>query len=149
MNATDKRGHIVSLISGLLFAIGLGVAGMSNPYKVLNFLDVFGDWDPSLALVMLGAILVYAPVYGKLKGENAPKFAERFHWPTKKDIDVQLVVGSILFGIGWGIAGFCPGPAIVAATTGQAPVLAFFAAMVLGMLAQGFTTRRLGRSRGS
>ena len=144
---TDRRSHLVSLLSGLLFAVGLGVAGMTNPHKVLNFLDLFGDWDPSLALVMGGAILVYAPVYRKLKGEAAPKFAERFHWPTKKDIDAGLVLGSILFGIGWGIAGFCPGPAIVAATTGQPPVLAFFAAMVLGMLAQGFVARRLQAGR--
>jgi uncharacterized protein len=137
----DKRAHIVAFFSGLLFAIGLGVAGMSNPYKVLNFLDLFGDWDPSLALVMAGAILVYAPVYKRLKGKDAPKFAERFHWPTKQDIDVKLVVGSILFGIGWGTAGFCPGPAIVAVTSGKPSVLAFFAAMVLGMLGQRFVTR--------
>jgi uncharacterized protein len=114
---------------------------MSNPYKVLNFLDLFCDWDPSLALVMAGAILVYAPVYKRLKGKDAPKFAERFHWPTKQDIDVKLVVGSILFGIGWGTAGFCPGPAIVAVTSGKPSVLAFFAAMVLGMLGQRFVTR--------
>jgi hypothetical protein len=139
----DKRSYVVAFITGLLFAIGLGIAGMTNPNKVLNFLDVFGDWDPSLALVMGGAILVYAPVYRRLKGEQAPKFGERFHWPTKSDIDTKLVVGSILFGIGWGIAGFCPGPAIVAAASGQAATLAFFAAMVLGMLAQGFIARRL------
>ena len=145
---TDKRSHVVAFISGLLFAIGLGVAGMTNPHKVLNFLDVFGDWDPSLALVMAGAILVYAPVYRRIKGEAAPKVAERFHWPTKQDVDAKLVVGSILFGIGWGIAGFCPGPAIVAASTGQASTLAFFAAMVLGMLAQGVVARRLEQRRG-
>ena len=144
---TDKRSHVVAFVSGLLFAIGLGVAGMTNPNKVLNFLDVFGDWDPSLALVMAGAILVYAPVYRRIKGEAAPKFAERFHWPTKQDVDAKLVVGSILFGIGWGIAGFCPGPAIVAASTGQASTLAFFAAMVLGMLAQGVVARRLEQRR--
>jgi uncharacterized membrane protein YedE/YeeE len=144
---TDKRSHVVALLSGLLFAIGLGIAGMTNPHKVLNFLDVFGDWDPSLALVMGGAILVYAPVYRRLKGESAPKFGDRFHWPTKQDVDSKLVIGSILFGVGWGIAGFCPGPAIVAATTGRAAVLAFFAAMVLGMLAQGFVARRLEARR--
>ncbi|HLT40519.1 MAG TPA: YeeE/YedE family protein [Enhygromyxa sp.] len=138
----DRRSHLVSFIAGLLFAIGLGLAGMTNSSKVLNFLDLFGDWDPSLALVMGGAILVYAPVYRKLRGESAPKLADRFHWPTKQDIDVRLVVGSILFGIGWGIAGFCPGPAIVAATSGHASVLAFFAAMVLGMLGQRLVARQ-------
>jgi uncharacterized membrane protein YedE/YeeE len=139
---TTPRSNIVAFVSGLLFAIGLGVAGMSNPHKVLNFLDVFGDWDPSLALVMAGAILVYLPVYRRLSGEPAPKFADSFHWPSKKDVDATLVVGSILFGIGWGIAGYCPGPAIVAATTVTGPALAFFAAMVFGMLAHGFLARR-------
>lgn len=147
----DKRSHVVAFVSGLLFAIGLGIAGMTNPHKVLNFLDVFGDWDPSLALVMGGAILVYAPVYRLLKGKSAPKFGEQFHWPTKQDVDRELVIGSILFGIGWGIAGFCPGPAVVAAVTvvsGHGPTLAFFAAMVLGMLAQGALARRLAARRG-
>jgi uncharacterized membrane protein YedE/YeeE len=144
---TDKRSYVVALLSGLLFAIGLGLAGMTNPHKVLNFLDLFGAWDPSLALVMGGAILVYAPVYRRLKGKASPKFGERFHWPSKQDVDAKLVIGSILFGIGWGIAGFCPGPAIVAVTGGGASVLAFFAAMVLGMLAHGFVARRLERRR--
>ena len=140
---TDRRAHLVALSSGLLFAIGLGLAGMTNPHKVLNFLDVFGDWDPSLALVMGGAILVYAPAQRLLARQPAPKFGDRFHWPRKQDVDRELVVGSILFGIGWGIAGFCPGPAIVAVATGQAATLAFFVAMVLGMLAHRFIARRL------
>lgn len=144
---TDKRSYVVALLSGLLFAIGLGLAGMTNPHKVLNFLDVFGDWDPSLALVMGGAILVYAPIHRRLKDNSSPKFAERFHWPSKQDIDAKLVIGSILFGIGWGIAGLCPGPAIVAVASGRVAVLAFFAAMVLGMLAHGLVTRRLDRRR--
>lgn len=144
---TDKRSYVVALISGLLFAIGLGIAGMTNPHKVLNFLDVLGDWDPSLALVMGGAILVYAPVYRRIRGEVAPRLADRFHWPTKQDIDAKLIIGSMLFGIGWGIAGFCPGPAIVAATSGQASTLAFFLAMVLGMLAQGMIAARLAKRR--
>ncbi len=153
MNGLDKlprgtnRSHLVAFLSGLLFAVGLGVAGMTNPHKVLNFLDLFGDWDPSLALVMGGAILVYASVYRRLKGKSAPRFADRFHLPTKKDVDTRLVVGSLLFGVGWGIAGFCPGPAIVAATGGSAPVLAFFAAMVVGMLAQGVFARRIDAAR--
>lgn len=138
----DKRSHVVAFFSGLLFAIGLGVAGMTNPAKVLAFLDVFGEWDPSLALVMAGAILVYAPTYRWLAGKPAPKFADRFHWPSKRDVDVSLVVGSTLFGIGWGIAGYCPGPAIVAATSGHPTVLLFVAAMALGMLAGGRVLRR-------
>ena len=133
---SDVQGQrLVALGSGLLFAIGLGLAGMTNPNKVLNFLDLFGDWDPSLALVMLAAILVYAPTYRVLKGRDAPKFGDRFHWPTSKDVTTKLVVGSVLFGVGWGLVGFCPGPAVVAATGATLPVLVFVAAMVTGMLA--------------
>jgi uncharacterized protein len=135
--------HVVALVSGLLFAVGLGVAGMTNPHKVINFLDLFGDWDPSLALVMGGAILVYAPVYRRLRGKDAPKFADRFHWPTKQDIDAKLVAGSLMFGVGWGIAGFCPGPAVVAVVEGSASVLVFFAAMLVAMLTQGLFARRI------
>lgn len=146
------RQHGVAGISGLLFALGLGLAGMTDPNKVLNFLDLFGAWDPSLALVMGGAILVYAPVSRWLRAKAAPKFGDRFHWPTKQDIDRKLVGGALLFGVGWGLAGYCPGPAIVAAAgasaglavgaTTTSPALAFFAAMALGMFAQGFIARR-------
>jgi hypothetical protein len=129
------RQRLVALGSGLLFAVGLGVAGMTDPDKVLNFLDVFGTWDPSLGLVMLAAILVYAPVYRLLKGRDAPKFGDRFHLPTSKDVDAKLVIGSVLFGVGWGLGGFCPGPAVVSATLGTVPVLVFAAAMLIGMLA--------------
>ena len=130
------RTNAIALVSGLLFSVGLGVAGMTNPNKVLNFLDVFGEWDPSLAFVMLGAIAVYHVVFRVIGGDKAPKFGERFHWPTKTDIDRRLVLGSILFGVGWGTGGFCPGPAIVATTSFESPVLVFFAAMTIGMLAQ-------------
>jgi uncharacterized membrane protein YedE/YeeE len=130
-----KRQMLVAFVAGLLFAVGLGIAGMTNPAKVLAFLDMFGDWDPSLMFVMGGAILVYAPVYRLLKDRDAPKFAERFHWPTAKDVDAKLVLGSALFGIGWGLGGLCPGPALVAVTTGAVPFLVFVAAMLAGMLA--------------
>ncbi|PRQ04682.1 hypothetical protein ENSA5_05960 [Enhygromyxa salina] len=129
------RQQLVALISGLVFALGLGVAGMTNPHKVLNFLDLFGDWDPSLALVMGGAILVYAPIYRVLVRRDAPRFGDRFHWPTAKDVDARLVLGAVAFGVGWGLAGFCPGPALVAVTSGTLPVLTFFAALVAGMIA--------------
>jgi len=137
-----KRQHLVAGIAGLLFALGLGLAGMTDPNKVLNFLDLFGDWDPSLALVMGGAILVYAPVSRWLQGKSSPRLADQFHWPTKRDIDSKLVGGAVLFGVGWGIAGYCPGPAIVAATGAAGPVLVFFAAMVLGMFLYGLIARR-------
>jgi uncharacterized protein len=140
-----RREHLIAFVSGLVFAIGLGVAGMTNPHKVLNFLDIFGDWDPSLALVMGGAILVYLPVYRALRGRGAPLLAERFHWPTKQDVDAKLVIGAILFGVGWGLAGFCPGPAIVAIAGGRSAVLIFGAAMLLGMLAQRLLADQLAR----
>lgn len=137
-----QRQMLVAFVSGLLFAIGLGVAGMTNPAKVLAFLDMFGgNWDPSLMFVMGGAILVYAPVYQLLKGRDAPKFADRFHWPTSKDVDVKLVIGSALFGIGWGLGGLCPGPALVATATGAVPFLVFAAAMLAGMLAHWALTK--------
>lgn len=131
-----RRQAMVAFGSGLLFALGLGLAGMTNPAKVLAFLDVLGDWDPSLAFVMVGAIAIYAPVYRVLSDREAPKFSERFHWPTAKDVDARLVVGSIAFGIGWGLVGLCPGPALVAVTGGHPGVVTFAVAMVVGMLAQ-------------
>ena len=140
-NANASYSYIVAFVAGLIFAVGLGLAGMTNPNKVLNFLDITGDWDPSLALVMGAAILVYMPVYRRVHKAAAPKFADQFVWPTSQDIDTRLVLGSILFGVGWGIAGFCPGPAIVATASGSLPVLAFFAAMLLGMLAWGQVNR--------
>lgn len=140
-----RRQMLVAFVSGLLFAVGLGIAGMTNPAKVLAFLDMFGDsWDPSLLFVMGGAILVYAPVYQWLKDRDAPKFADRFHWPTAEDVDVELVIGSALFGIGWGLGGLCPGPAVVAVMTGAAPLLVFAAAMLAGMLAHWALTKRDG-----
>lgn len=139
----ERRQMLVAFVAGLLFAVGLGIAGMTNPAKVLAFLDMFGgSWDPSLMFVMGGAILVYAPVYHLLKGRDAPKFADRFHWPTAKDVDAKLVVGSALFGIGWGLGGLCPGPALVAVATGAVPFLVFAAAMLVGMLAQWTLTKK-------
>jgi uncharacterized membrane protein YedE/YeeE len=138
-----RRQMLVAFVSGLVFTIGLGIAGMTNPAKVLAFLDMFGgEWDPSLAFVMGGAMLVYIPVYRLVKDRDAPKFGECFHWPTANDIDVKLVIGSALFGIGWGIGGLCPGPAIASVITGSPPLLVYAAAMVAGMLVHGVLTKR-------
>lgn len=128
---------LVSFVVGLLFALGLGIAGMTQPSKVLAFLDVFGDWDPSLAFVMAGAIAVYMPVFWWARGVLAP----RLHLPTRKDIDLRLVVGSALFGVGWGLAGYCPGPALVSLTTLSGSALAFGAAMFAGMRLHGVLER--------
>ncbi len=123
-----------AFISGLVFAIGLAVGGMTDPNKVLSFLDVTGGWDPSLAFVMGGAILVYAPIYHWFTRKTRPLLHHAFHLPTRKDIDLRLVAGGILFGVGWGLGGFCPGPAIVSAASLRSDVLTFIAAMFAGML---------------
>lgn len=118
-----------ALASGLLFALGLGVAGMTQPSRVLGFLDVLGAWDPSLMFVMIGAIAVYMPVFWAARRVLAP----RLHLPTRKDIDVRLVAGSAMFGVGWGLAGYCPGPALVSLATLTGPALLFGVAMFAGM----------------
>lgn len=125
---------IVSFGAGLLFAIGLIVSGMSNPAKVLNFLDVTGHWDPTLAFVMLGALAVTYPAFLFVLRRSRPILAERFTLPTKKHLDSALLAGSTIFGIGWGLAGLCPGPALTAMGTGAPSALKFVLAMIAGML---------------
>lgn len=120
---------LYAFASGLLFAIGLGIAGMTQPSRVLAFLDVLGAWDPSLMFVMIGAIAVYMPAFWSARRVLAP----RLHLPTRKDIDVRLVAGSAMFGVGWGLAGYCPGPALVSLATLTGPALLFGVAMFAGM----------------
>lgn len=124
---------IASFLSGVIFSIGLAVSGMTRPGKVTGFLDFLGDWDPSLAFVMVGAILVYSIGYRNITKKRAPLFAKTFQLPTNKKIDRNLVAGSLLFGIGWGLAGFCPGPALTSLVTLSFQPLVFVAAMLLGM----------------
>jgi uncharacterized protein len=123
---------------GLIFGLGLVIAGMSNPAKVLNFLDVAGIgsgiWDPSLAFVLAGAIAVTFVGYKLVLRRGQPIFGEKFHLPTAQDIDARIIAGPAIFGIGWGLAGFCPGPAFTAMTSGV-PAAIFVAAMLAGMLA--------------
>lgn len=119
---------------GLLFGLGLVVSGMSNPAKVLAFLDVAGRWDPSLALVMGGAVAVSALGYIIAKRRNQPVLAARLEIPTRRDLDPPLIVGAAVFGLGWGLAGLCPGPALTLLTVVPAQAAAFVAAMVAGML---------------
>lgn len=123
---------LVAWLAGLLFGLGLAVSQMVNPAKVLNFLDVAGTWDPTLALVMGGALLVTIPAFRIVLRRPAPLLDGRFHLPSRQDIDRRLLIGAGLFGIGWGIGGLCPGPALVAVLSGLPDVLAFVAAMVLG-----------------
>lgn len=124
---------IVALFSGALFGLGLAVSGMANPAKVIGFLDVTGDWDPTLAFVMGGALLVSVPAFRMIFGRRRPVLAEDFELPSNKEVDARLLGGSALFGVGWGLSGFCPGPAVTALATGITPVFAFVAAMVAGM----------------
>ncbi len=119
---------------GLVFGLGIVISGMANPAKVLNFFDVFGAWDPSLLLVMVSALVVTFVGYRFVLQRPAPTFDRKFHLPTKRDLDVPLIAGSALFGIGWGIAGFCPGGAIPALGSGEPSALIFVAAMIGGIL---------------
>lgn len=126
----------ISLICGLVFGFGLIVSGMSNPARVLNFLDWSRGWDPTLALVMGGAIAVALPGFYWVRQRQKPLFKDDFDIPENRTIDAKLVVGAGLFGAGWGVGGFCPGPSFVAAATLEIEVLLFVAAMLSGMLLQ-------------
>ena len=118
---------------GVLFGFGLIISGMSNPKKVLGFLDLAGMWDPSLIFVMFGAILVGLAGFYLVKRRSEAFFGGAFHVPTRRDISKALVVGSFIFGVGWGIAGICPGPAIVVLGTGHLKAFIFLIAMLVGM----------------
>jgi uncharacterized membrane protein YedE/YeeE len=122
-----------SLLAGLVFGLGLIVSGMANPAKVLGFLDITGAWDPSLAFVMGGAIAVGLPVFALARRRARTFLGADLKLPTARQIDRRLVLGSLAFGIGWGIAGFCPGPGLVALGMGQAKGAVFVAAMLAGM----------------
>ncbi len=136
-----KRQMLV-LFSGFLFAIGLGISEMTRPEKVLGFLDIFGHWDPSLAFVMGGAIAVYAVALQLAGRRETPGFSDRFRIPERSDITPSLIIGSALFGIGWGLVGFCPGPALVAAAAMITPALYFVPALIAGVLLHRFTFDR-------
>lgn len=126
--------HFVSaLVTGLIFGMGLLVSGMANPDKVLSFLDITGNWDPSLMLVMGGAIAVGVVAFTLIKGRTHSLWGEPLRLPTRQDLDSRLIMGSLGFGIGWGLAGFCPGPALVAFGTGAPKAIVFVVAMVAGM----------------
>jgi len=125
--------QLTAFVAGLLFTAGLGVGGMTQPAKVFGFLDIAGNWDPSLAFVMLGAIAVHATAVRRILRRRVPLFALRFTLPTRRDIDARLVAGAALFGAGWGLVGYCPGPAVAALGGGVPAAAAFVPAMVAGM----------------
>lgn len=118
--------------SGLVFAVGLVLGGMTQPQNIIGFLDVFGDWQPSLAFVMFGAVLVHSIAYRLILRRSKPLLAARFLIPKRSDIDAKLVVGAALFGVGWGLGGFCPGPALVATGALIPDAAVFVAAMAAG-----------------
>ncbi|WP_428266769.1 DUF6691 family protein [Haliangium sp.] len=126
--------NLIAFASGLIFAVGLALSGMTQPAKVIGFLDFFGHWDASLMFVMIGAIGVYMPLYRLITRRSAPVFAASFSLPTRRDIDRRLVLGALLFGVGWGLAGYCPGPGLASLSTAAAEPLTFVGAMVAGML---------------
>ncbi|MEK6628383.1 MAG: YeeE/YedE family protein [Bdellovibrionota bacterium] len=127
------KNSLVALSVGFLFAIGLGLSGMTEPQKVVGFLDLFGSWDPSLIFVMIGAILVHFLVFKFTKKLNKPLLDTKWHLPTKKEITPALVIGSTLFGIGWGLGGYCPGPALTSLASFEIRPLIFVVSMIAGM----------------
>jgi len=131
-----------AFLGGLVFGIGLAVSGMTQPAKIVGFFDFGGSWDPSLGFVMAGALLVYAPVYrAVVKQWHRPIWASSFSLPTRKDIDWRLVSGSALFGVGWGLGGYCPGPAFTSVGARSHEALIFGAAMLVGVGAYQIFTR--------
>ena len=138
--------RIIEFFVGLLFGIGLLVSGMTDPAKVQGFLDLAGAWDPSLAFVMGGAILVGLVAFSVAKTRTQNLLGGAMRLPTSRDIDRRLVVGSLMFGAGWGLAGFCPGPGLVAMGAGEPKAALFVAAMVGGMLVFEVLDRRVQRA---
>lgn len=132
-----KNNHKIALASfatGLVFSIGLGISGMTMPQKVLGFLDLLGNFDPSLIFVMVGAIIVHFITYKIVMKRKAPILDEKWHVPTKKEITPSLVIGAFIFGFGWALGGMCPGPAITRLAHFESNTLVFVVSMLIGML---------------
>ncbi len=126
------KAHLAAAIAGALFGLGLTISGMTNPQKVLNFLDVFGTWDPSLLLVMAGAVLITLGAFRLVLRADRPLFHPQFHLPTRTDVDARLLLGAAVFGVGWGLAGYCPGPGLAALATGYVDPAIFVIGLVAG-----------------
>ena len=133
---------LTAIASGIIFGLGLAISQMVNPQKVVGFLDVTGNWDPSLALVMGGAVAVTFIAFRLTRNSKAPLFDSMFHRPDKTRVDATLVVGSAVFGVGWGLSGYCPGPGIAMLSTGSMEALVFVAAMIAGSFACRFILKR-------
>lgn len=133
--------------TGALFAVGLAISGMTKPSKIIGFLDVAGHWDASLAFVMMGAIAVHFVGYRLIRRRSAPLFDTKFHVPTRKDVDPRLLLGAALFGVGWALGGFCPGPGLVAAGGGSLPAVVFLVGMTLGVFVEHAAARAMARPK--
>ncbi|RIL05156.1 MAG: hypothetical protein DCC71_11480 [Proteobacteria bacterium] len=133
---------LVALVCGVVFGAGLAISGMTNPAKVLGFLDVAGDWDPTLLFVMGAALAVSAVGYVAVRRSAKPLLAQAFAIPSRRDLDAQLVGGAVLFGVGWGLVGLCPGPALANLARGSAEIAVFVAAMLAGIALHRVTTLR-------
>ena len=149
MGTTGVARILVALLAGALFGVGLAVSGMMNPQKVTGFLDFAGDWDPTLVFVMGGAVLVTIPAFRLVLRRQRPVLADGFALPGKSALDARLLGGAALFGVGWGLSGFCPGPAVAALVpalaAGLPAVLVFFAAMISGMALYAWVFERPAR----
>lgn len=133
---------LVSLVAGVVFGLGLAVAEMTNPLKVLDFLDLAGHWDPSLAFVMGGAVMLTLVAFRFILRRPVPFYGERFHLPTLTQVDRKLLAGAALFGIGWGLVGYCPGPALATVLSGNSETWLFVPAMLVGGALQRWQSRR-------
>lgn len=127
------KNSFFSFIVGLIFATGLGISGMTQPSKIIGFLDIFGDWDATLAFVMVGAIAVHFFAYKIIRKRQTPIFSIKWHVPSRKDITPALVIGAFVFGIGWGLGGYCPGPAMVSVVSLELRPFVFVISMFAGM----------------
>jgi uncharacterized membrane protein YedE/YeeE len=135
---------LVAFLAGVLFALGLGISGMTQPAKVLGFLDLGGPWDPSLAFVMIGAIGVHAPLARLILRRRAPLLVPAFSIPARRNVDARLLLGAAVFGCGWGLAGLCPGPAVTVLASGKPIALAFVGAMLAGTVLAQVLEREIG-----
>jgi uncharacterized protein len=139
---STTKAALAALASGVLFGLGLVISEMMSPARVLGFLDITGTWDPTLMLVMVGALAITFPAFQLAPRMQKPVFDFKFTIPSRKDIDSPLIMGSILFGIGWGLVGLCPGPAVVGLSTLNPDVTLFFIAMLAGMLLHRFVSEK-------
>lgn len=136
--------QLAAVVAGVLFGLGMMISGMVDPHRVIGFLDITGAWDPSLVFVMGGALVVFMPIYLLIiKKRTAPVCSERFRLSNNHKIDKKLMGGAALFGLGWGIAGICPGPAVTSVSGLNPSMLVFIAAMLLGMVAASFVVKKL------